>query len=340
MRIRGVTYDTGFINSGVSTKENFDPAIIKREMEIIKNDLHANGVRITGGDADHLEITAKLAAEAGLEVWYCPFTCNLTIEELRNFLLDAAQRAEKIRATGAAVVFVTSSEISLFTKGFFSDDDLNDRLHLLKDPIKLREKIPQVRIKLNAFFKEILPLVRERFHGKISYACLPFEGVDWSLFDIIATDGAYRTSLNATNYQHNIRSFAGQGKPVAITEFGCATYKGAGSDAANSIWNVEWVNGKAYKLNGSFTRDEHAQASYMIELFNIFDEEKIDAAFVTSFAAYNLPHRDDPIFDLDVASYGIVKVYENTFGESYPDMKWEPKESFKALSKYFQSANK
>jgi len=252
MRIRGVTYDTGFINSGVSTKEIFDAKIVKHEMQIIKNDLHCNAVRITGGDADRLEITARLAADAGLEVWYCPFTSNLTIEELQNFLVDAAERAERIRCQGAEVIFLTGSEISLFTKGFFSDDELNNRLQLLKEPMKLREKIPEVRTKLNEFLKETVQLVRQKFHGKISYACLPFEAVDWKLFDILATDGAYRTAANAAYFEKGIQSFVNEGKPAAITEFGCGTYIGAADNAGHGIWIVDWVDGKPDKLNGIY----------------------------------------------------------------------------------------
>jgi hypothetical protein len=341
MRIKGVTYDTGFINAGVSTKENFEPDIIKREMQIIKNDLHCNAVRITGGDADRLEMTARLAADAGLEVWYCPFTCDLTIEELQNFLVDCAERAERIRSKGTAVVFLTGSEISLFTKGFFSDGELNERLPLLKEPGKLREKIPDVRIKMNAFLKEMVPLIRSKFRGKISYASIPFEAVDWQLFDIIATDGAYRNADNAAYFEKGIRSLVSQGKPVAITEFGCGTYRGAAGKAGNSsdIWMVDWVNGKPDKLNGSFIRDENEQAAYVSALLQTFDAEGVDAVFVTAFASYSFPHREDPVYDLDIASYGIVKVYENKFGETYPDMPWEPKAAFYVLAEYSPQRN-
>lgn len=337
MRIKGVTYDTGFINSGVSTKENFEPGIVKREMQIIKNDLHCNAVRITGGDADRLEITARLAADAGLEVWYCPFPCNLTMKELKSFLVDCAERAERIRSNGAEVVFLTGSEISFVTKGFFSDDELNDRLQLLKEPIKLREKIPAVRAKVNAFLTETVQLVRKKFHGKISYASIPFEGVDWNLFDIVATDGAYRNSNNAAFFEKGVRSLVSQGKPVAITEFGCGTYSGAADKGGLGIWMVDWVDGRPVNLNGNYTRNESEQAFYMLELLRIFDAEGVDAAFATTFAAYNLPHREDPIYDLDVSSYGLVKVYEDKFGETYPDMHWEPKESFKLLAEYFKA---
>jgi hypothetical protein len=40
----------------------------------------------------------------------------------------------------------------------------------------------------------------------------------------------------------------------------------------------------------------------------------------------------DPREDLDLASYGIVKVYEDRLGTTYPDLPWEPKAAFAALA--------
>src|SRR5579885_2420470 len=85
MRGKGITYDTGFFNAGISTHEPFDPDRVKREMRIIHDDLHCNAVRITGGNANRLEIAAKHAADVGLEVWFSPFTCDLTTGELFAF---------------------------------------------------------------------------------------------------------------------------------------------------------------------------------------------------------------------------------------------------------------
>jgi hypothetical protein len=39
---------------------------------------------------------------------------------------------------------------------------------------------------------------------------------------------------------------------------------------------------------------------------------------------------------LDLASYGIVKVYEDRFGDTYPDMRWEPKVAFSTLADYYR----
>src|SRR5712692_4845868 len=177
MRGNGITYDTGFFNAGVSTHEPFDPGVVKREMRIIHDDLHCNAVRITGGNADRLEIAAIHAADASLEVWFSPFTCDLTTGELLDFLADCAERAERLRRQGAEVVFVTGAELSLFNKGFLPGDTLNERLELLTQPMRLRELVAEVPARMNAFLGKAVTLVRERFGGKISYASLPFEGV-------------------------------------------------------------------------------------------------------------------------------------------------------------------
>src|SRR5690348_10752063 len=107
MRGNGITYDTGFIHAGASTHEPFDPDRVKREMRIIREDLQCNAVRVTGGDPNRLEVAATHAAAAGLEVWFSPFTSDLTTDELLDTLADCADRAERLRRAGATVVLVT-----------------------------------------------------------------------------------------------------------------------------------------------------------------------------------------------------------------------------------------
>jgi hypothetical protein len=180
MRGKGITYDTGFINAGVSTREPFDPEVVGREMRVVRGDLHCNAVRVTGGDPDRLEVAATHAAEAGLEVWFSPFTCGLTTGELLDLLADCAERAERLRRQGAEVVLLTGSELSLFNVGFLPGDTLDDRLRLLRAPQRLRQLLVEVPARVNDFLGKAVDLVRERFGGKVSYASLPFEGVDWT----------------------------------------------------------------------------------------------------------------------------------------------------------------
>lgn len=74
----------------------------------------------------------------------------------------------------------------------------------------------------------------------------------------------------------------------------------------------------------------------------MFDSEDIDAAFVYTFARYDLPHRDDPQLDLDRASAGVVKVLDSPVAaldalrRRYPDMRWEPKAAFDALADLYR----
>src|SRR5262245_41809246 len=201
MRTRGINYDTGFFNAGISTHEPFNPNVVRRDMQVIRNDLHCTAVRITGGDPDRLKIAATHAADAGLEVWFCPFTNGLTQDELLALLADCAEHAERLRQRGAEVVMLTGSEICLFTLGFLPGETLAERIALVSDVPRLRPMIGEVRARINDFLRRAVEVVRARFAGPVSYASIiPLEGVDWAPFDVIATDAAYRTKETAARY--------------------------------------------------------------------------------------------------------------------------------------------
>lgn len=338
MRAKGINYDTGFINKGVSSREPFDIEVVRRELQIIAEDLHCTAVRITGGDPERLEIAADIAAEAGLEVWFSPFTCDLSEPDMLTLLADCAGRAERLRQHGAEVVLVVGAEISLLNNGFLPGDTLGERMELLGDIQRLRAVIAQVPARVNDFLARAVAVVRERFGGKVTYASMPFEGIDWTPFDIISID-LYRSVEIADRYADAIRSLVAQGKPIAITEFGSATYTGAADKGARGgeviVWDHETVI--ALGLNGDYIRDEEEQARYIRELLEIFFAEGVDSAFVNTFVLYQLPHRADPREDLDIGSYSIVKVYEDRRGETYPDMFWEPKAAFAALADCYRS---
>jgi hypothetical protein len=237
-------------------------------------------------------------------------------------------------------VFLTGSELSLCTAGFMPGDSLEDRLALLREPSRVRPLIPGVRTRTNELLGKAVEVVRARFGAKMSYASLPFEGVDWGPFDIISTDAGYRTAETAARFRGDIRSFVAQGraqgKPVAVTEFGCATYRGAASLTERDDSMIEWGPGaRPFRLKGDYTRDENEQARYIGELLDIFETEGVDTAFVYTFARYDLPHRSALHEDFDMASKGVVKVLEGSRGQRYPDMQWEPKAAFNTLARLY-----
>jgi len=331
MRMRGLTYDTGFLSEGTSTHPDFNAARVYREMEIIRHDLHCTVVRVTGGEPDRLEITAKAAAAAGLEVWFSPFTNELDQEELLTLLADYAARAERLRVTGAEVVMVTGAELILFTRGFLPGETLQERLAALSEPTTSRAAFAKLPTLLNDFLARAVDVVRARFGGRVTYAALPSEPVNWEPFDFIAVD-AYNSANVAHLYADSIKKLAGSNKPLVISEFGCTTIKGAFDLGGRGMFIVEWEGGRAIQLKGSYERDESEQSRYFNDSINIFEEAGVDTAFWCTFACHNLPYDVDPDHDFDRASYGIVRVLRERHGTTYPDMPWEPKEVFYTIA--------
>jgi hypothetical protein len=77
------------------------------------------------------------------------------------------------------------------------------------------------------------------------------------------------------------------------------------------------------------------QACELTDQLSIFDDMGIDGSFVFTFLQPTFNYNENPEYDLDMASYSLVKSYSASHGETYPDMQWEPKESFYAVANYY-----
>ncbi len=338
MRAKGMTYDTGFVRDGRNSVPRLDPELVRRELAIIRDDLHCTAVQIVGGDPRRLELAARAAAELGLEVWFSPYPLDLSTDEIHALFLDCAERAERLRAAGAEIVFVAGVELSIMNRGFLPGDRIDERLANLLAEEGRAERIAEVRARLDRFLRTAVATIRERFHGKVTYAAIPFEGVDWDLFDFVTLE-LIRSAEVADRFRDGVRELVAQPKPVAVTGFGTATWRGAGDVAPRSMEIIEYddATGEPVRLDGRYQRDEAGQAAYLSELLEIFDREGVDSTFVHLFALYNLPHRPDgdPVDDLDLASLGIVKVLDGRTGDTYPGLPWEPKAAFAAVAESY-----
>jgi hypothetical protein len=325
MRAKGIAYDTGFVLHGEISVPTFDLDVVARDLRVIRDELHCNAVHLVGGSPERLEQAARIAASLGLEVWFSPYPLELTPAEILELFADCARRAERIRADGAEVVFVAGVELSIMNDGFLDGDDVLDRVtRLFGDPGRMQE----ASARLNEFLAKAVAAVRAEFRGKLTYACIQFERVDWSLFDIMSFE-LIRSAEVAEQYPAAVRSLVAQGKPVAITGFGTAAWRGSGDVAPRSMEIVEHDEaGLPVRVKDGYVRDEEEQSVYLRELLEIFDAEGVDGAFVYMFALSNYPHRpDEPSRDLDLASPGIVKVYD--------DLHWEPKAAFGAVAEIY-----
>jgi hypothetical protein len=332
MRGKGINYDTGFSPGGHNSREHFDAGIVRAEMRVIARELHCTAVRISGGDPGRLSTAGELAAAEGLEVWFAPFPCELTADQLAPLFADCADRAEHLRRSGANVVLVTGCELTLFAAGFLPGGTFYERIQGLQSRgPRLYAAFARLPRKLNGFLATTAEAARSRFGGPLTYASGMWEPVDWGPFDIAATD-AYRDANNVGTFRSELRKQLQHGKPLAVTEFGCCAYAGAG-DRGGMGWAIIDDGTDPPRLDGDYVRDESEQVRYLEELHGIFAAEGVDLAFWFTFAGYGLVRDPDPRRDLDLASYGLVTMLPGGPGTGYQGLGWEPKLAFGALAR-------
>lgn len=339
MRLKGINYDVGIYPFGEArpSRASFDPAIVRREIEIIRHDLHCNAIRIVGRDLDRLVTASAFALDQGMEVWFGPAFHDADKAQTLAYFTECAKAAETLRLKSPNVVFIAGWELTFFMQGLVLGEGGMDRIGAFMKPWQLlwsTVRLGPFNRNLNRFLATAVAEVRRHFHGPVTYSAGVWEEVDWKPFDFVSID-CYRDAANHKAFRQKLRKYFSYGKPVAITEFGCCTYKGA-EDKGGYGWTiVDWKKSPP-ELKGVQVRDERVQAQYLTELSEIFVEENVDAAFAFTFVMPKYPHRADPRFDLDMASYGLVKSFTDAKGTTYPDMPWEPKQSFAALAGYYQ----
>ncbi len=336
MRAYGINYDTGLTVDGRSTRPSFAAADVRRDLAAISSDLHANAIRVSGDDIDRLELTGRYALEAGLEVWFFPMSHDLEADEFVDYVLGWTPIAEHLRAHGD-VVAVLGCEMSLFCSGFVPGEGFSGRMTTMTDPATWTspDRMAAMRSGLVRFRdvqRVIVESARSTFRGRLTYAAGTWEDVEWDAFDIVSVD-AYRDAGNSAGYRDQIRAYGRIGKPMAITEFGCCTFAGA-SARGGTGWLIFDPKADPPQLDGRYQRDEAEQVHYFQELMKIYDTENVDSAFWFSFAGFALPHRDEPVLDLDMASYGVVAVEEPSAHRA--GITWVPKEVFHAISADFE----
>jgi len=125
------------------------------------------------------------------------------------------------------------------------------------------------------------------------------------------------------------------------------------------------------RVDGHYIRDEELQARELADQLGVLDAAGVDGAFVQTFVVPNSPYRPDPRYDSDMANFSLVKSFPEAetieefrrqtahqaremlgmdldphvldgfsgpmgeHGVTYPDLPWEPKESFRAVARYY-----
>jgi hypothetical protein len=347
MQHKGVHYDTGTVFRGqgyaISTRRRaLDMAVVRRELEIIRDDLHANAVRIVGSDVKRLTDVAEVALALGFEVWFSPAFFEYPQEETTARLVAAASAAAPLAAAHpGCLILVAGWEFTLFMPGIVAGKSITERLHTLKADWSLLGDG-----RLVEYLGALVPKLRAVFDGPLTYASLPFEQLDWGPFDYVGVDH-YREARVKDRYVEMLQPFLATGKPVIVTEFGMRTYRDAESSGAlgfgvtdtTRLWlHTRPVIGRLFRsrLNGSFQRDEAMQARELAETLDELERSGVAGALLCTFVTPEAHTDDDPRYDMDMDSMSLVKSLPGgRHGMAYPDLTWEPKMAFAAVAEHF-----
>lgn len=326
LTFRGVGYE---VTDGGTAATGWNAARMRTDMHAIRNRLHAGSVSVFGDGVERLTATATEAAERGLHVWLQPRFGDQPEQEILQHLAETGLQAEALRRQGARINLSVGCEFVLFVPGIVPGADALERIaNLLSgnfDPEKMQRR-------LHAFIQKAAATGRSVFRGRMSYAAAQDDEVDWNLFDIVSID-YYSYFRRRADYVRELRKYQRWGKPVTIAEFGCCTYAGA-PQAGGMGWDVVDYSKNPEEIRGNLVRSEETQAAYLLDLLEIFESMGLYSATVYDFATPDAPHRADPKYDLDMASYSIVKAIEDPGGSWH----WEPKAAFHALSRHFRAA--
>ena len=195
-----------------------------------------------------------------------------------------------------------------------------------------------VQRRLNAFLAQACATARAHFNGPITYAAGPWEAVDWRPFDAVGID-YYAFAREPAKHRVNLRAFRRWKKPIVVCEFGTCAHVGAPQKEGGG-WEIVDYRREPARLIGNPVRSERVQADYITGMLEIFETEAIQAAYVYTFIQPDLPYSPRPRFDLDMASFGLVKAIRDDHDDPASGYSWEPKRAFRELAQRYLAAGR
>lgn len=333
VRYRSVCYTIG---AGETPATKWSAARMRHDIRAIGGELHANAVKVTGDGVRRLTATAEEAAERGLYVRAEPTLADRPPREILDHLAEVGRHAEGLRRQGAGVELSVGCEFYLFVPGIVPGDNALERIENILsgnyDPVEMQRK-------LDEFTARAAAVGRSVFGGQLSYAAAQDDEVDWGLFDIVGID-YYSYHPRPADYVRELRTYQRFGKPVSIAEFGCCTYEGAPSDSDMGWFKVDY-NKYPPELKEPLVRSERTQAEYVTDVYDVIESMGLHSAHAFEFVTPETWHwPGDPVHDLDMVSYALVKSIQDTPGDPDSPWHWEPKEAYHALASRYARAGR
>lgn len=324
---RGVCYEVG---PGETPGTAWNAERMRADVRAIAKDLHADTVSVFGDGVERLRATSSAAAEQGLGVWLQPRLGDRPEAEILEHLAETGRHAERLRRAGARVHLSVGCEFVLFVPGIVPGDNALERVeNILKgnyDPVRMMRRLTEV-------VAAAARVGRSVFRGPLTYGAAQDDEVDWALFDVVSVN-YYAYHPKKADYVRELSAFRRWGKPVAVTEFGTCTYAGA-PEQGGMGWHTVDYSKTPPQIVGNLVRSERTQAAHLTDMLDVFESMGLYAALVYNFVSPDSPHRPEPLLDLDMASYSVVKSVKDRPDDPDSPWHWEPKEAFHALARHF-----
>ena len=334
LEFRGINYDAGVIYEGTyNSRPTWRLDDVRRDLKVIRDDLSCNAVSIMATDTQRLAEAGEIAAALGLFVWLQPRLFDVSGAEVESNLRLAATAAETLRASHPRVGLNVGCELTLSSRGMVPGGSFVRRGQLLPWFYWLK---PVYDRRLNRLLTRLTRLGHEHFGGPLTYGAGDWESVDWEPFDYVGLD-TYRDGSNARRYADDLSRHVSRGKPVLVVEFGCCTYEGAAERGPNGFEVLNWRTSPPTVPDGVI-RNEQVQADYISDSLDVFQSTGVNGSFLWGFSEPTLTHSTEPAQDLDVGSFGIVKVLPPDPDSSDQSEQWEPKAGFHTLAARYRQA--
>ncbi|NVM01586.1 MAG: hypothetical protein HWN67_04590 [Candidatus Helarchaeota archaeon] len=282
MKIKGIVY----MDESMGWLEK-SPEKIQEDMQMIKEKLYANTIRLEGYESKVFDI-AKIAKDQGLDVWIQPKFEDVI--HTSTFLEKCKELAKKAQELGLTV-FIAGGELSLELN--FETEEIMDYVEKVKDfetyVIKPLRKNPK---RFQNFMIELIKVINENFNGKIAYSSgtWEFDYVPWDHFDIIMNNQFYwePTKNNFFELLKEIKKF---GKSALQGECGFQTIDKAMEAGPKFLYPKENI----VKYN------EDVQAKCFKENLEYVKKADLDGVFIQQFDEGEIVGNGD-------LGFGIVKL--------------------------------
>jgi hypothetical protein len=333
---RGVTYDTGTGSDPADrTRQRFDQALARGELQTIAGTLHCSSVAVFGSDPRRLLDTARTASELGLHVVVQPRLYDVPQDQALPELGRIAAQAEELRARYAEVAFNVGVESPLFVPGIVPGKTVQDRIaRITTGPLDW----DAVMRRLNEYLGGAAAAARAAFGGELTYSAATWEQVDWTPFDLVGLD-YYEYHQRRSQHVRALEAHRRFGKPIVITEFGTNPFVGAPKLEGDG-WTVVDYSTFPPEITGHRVRSERVQAEYLDDMLDVFESMGLRGAYVYTYVEPDLPHSKDPLHDLDLGSFSVATTIRRRFLDWNAPYHTRPKRAFRLLARRYGAARK